>query len=283
MLNEKIRSSISTLPIHTSGNRTEKTKIGPIVGIHYHDELEFIPVYEGCLAIKVDGEEYYAKSGEVIFVNSGVPHSTRCTEPTISGLIQFRENDFLNSHITKVIKYSVKFNNLSESKIKVINNKDLFDSLTRLSDEVNKKQKAFEIYVRSEIFKILGILYRCGIMLDTERYFATKEVQKILPALEFINKNYADNITLEDASAILNFDASYFCRIFKTATGATFTEYLNFVRVCKAEKLLTSTRKSILEISEAVGFSSISYFNRVFKKIRNRSPGNYRNAEHVNI
>ena len=56
----------------------------------------------------------------------------------------------------------------------------------------------------------------------------------------------------------------------------TVTEYLNFVRICKAEKLLSSSEKSILEISEAVGFSSISYFNRVFKRVRSSSPGSYR-------
>ena len=98
-----------------------------------------------------------------------------------------------------------------------------------------------------------------------------------------VNKNYSENVSLEEASSLLGFDTSYFCRIFKSATGATFTEYLNFVRICKAEKLLSQTKKSILEISEAVGFSSLSYFNRVFKRIRNSSPGNYRLAEHINV
>ena len=279
---EKIVASVGSLPIHSTYSET-LFDAGTIVGLHYHDELEFITIYEGCLAITVDGEELFARSGEVIFVNSGVPHSTRRVEPTASGLVQFRENDFLNSSITKIIKYSVKFNNLSESKVRIIKNRELFEALVRLGKESSQKNDAFEMFVRAEVYKILGLLYRNGILLDTERFFLNKEVQKVLPALEYINKNYADNVTLEDVSAILNFDSSYFCRIFKSATGATFTEYLNFVRVCKAEKLLTSTRKSVLEISEAVGFSSISYFNRVFKKIRNRSPGNYRNAEHLNV
>ena len=82
---------------------------------------------------------------------------------------------------------------------------------------------------------------------------------------------------------MLNFDPSYFCRIFKSAIGATFTEYLNFVRVCKAEKMLSRTNNSILDISEAVGFSSVSYFNRVFKKYRNCSPRAYRTTECKNI
>ena len=107
-----------------------------------------------------------------------------------------------------------------------------------------------------------------------------REVQKILPILSYINQSYAENITLEDASERLNFDPSYFCRIFKTATGATFTEYLNFVRISKAEKMLSKTRQSILEISEAVGFSSVSYFTRMFKKYRSCSPRVYHTAKY---
>ena len=283
MHNEQIKSSLPKTPIHVGSYPRAKSGVGLIVNLHYHDELEFIAVFEGVFAITVDGKEYFAEAGDVVFVGSGVPHSTRYVTPSRTALVQFRENDFLSSNITKIIKYSVKFNNLSESKVRIIKNRELFESLDRLLLETEKKDSAFEIFVRSEVYKILGLLYRDGILLDTERFFASKEIQKILPALEYVNKNYSENVTLEDASSLLGFDPSYFCRIFKSATGATFTEYLNFVRICKAEKLLSQTKKSILEISEAVGFSSLSYFNRVFKKIRNSSPGTYRLAEHVNI
>lgn len=283
MYNEQIKSSVPKIPVHTGRYPKEISAPHKIVGLHYHDELEFIIVYEGEFAITVDGSEYFAKAGEVVFVGSGVPHSTRYVLPSRSGLIQFRENDFLSSSITKIVKYSVKYNNLLESKIKIIKNAELFSALDRLLYEADKKENAFEIFVRSEVYKILGLLYREGVLLDTERFFASKEIQKILPVLEYINKNYAENVTLEQASTLLGFDQSYFCRIFKSATGATFTEYLNFVRICKAEKLLTGTQKSILEISEAVGFASVSYFNRIFKRIRSRSPRVYRLAEHGNI
>ena len=256
--------------------------MGQIVSLHYHDELEFIIVYEGNLAVTVDGEEYFTEAGDVIFVGSGVPHSTRYVTPSRTALVQFRENDFLNSSITKIIKYSVKFNNLSESKVRIIKNRELFEALNRLVLESEEQKDAFEIFVRSEVYRILGILYREKILLDTERFFASKEIQKILPSLEYVNKSYAEDVSLEDASSLLGFDQSYFCRIFKSATGATFTEYLNFVRICKAEKLLTGTEKTILEISEAVGFSSLSYFNRVFKKIRFCSPGSYRQLKMEN-
>ena len=68
----------------------------------------------------------------------------------------------------------------------------------------------------------------------------------------------------------------YFCRLFKKATNTTPTEYINFVRIWKAENLLITTDDSVLEISMAVGFSSVSYFNRTFKRLKNTTPTAYR-------
>ena len=282
MFNEQIRSTVTKTPVYVGKYPTAMTDAGDIVGIHYHDELEFIVVYDGSFAIKVDGIEYFAKGGEVVFVGPGVPHSTRNAAPSRTGLIQFRENDFLSQKVTGVIKYTVKLSNLSESKIRIIKNEELFNTLDRIIRETRDKLDAYDMFVRADIYRALGILYREGVLLDTERFFCSKEIQKILPALEYVNENYADEPSLEAAAARLGFDVSYFCRIFKSAVGATFTEYLGFVRVCKAEKLLKNSDKSILEISEEVGFASLSYFNRVFKKVRFTSPGSYRKI-HANM
>ena len=84
------------------------------------------------------------------------------------------------------------------------------------------------------------------------------------------DSQYGVKYQLDDLSKLLNLNQSYFCRLFKQATNSTFIEYLNFVRVCKAEKLLFTTNKTVSEISMDVGFSSVSYFNRVFKKIKKR-------------
>ena len=133
-----------------------------------------------------------------------------------------------------------------------------------------------ETGIVGDVYRVLGTLYREEILSDAETLYNTKEVQKILPVLSYVNANFTDNLTLEDVSAKLGFDRSYFCRVFKLATGATFTEYLNYVRVCKAEHLLQHSDESIISISESVGFSSVSYFNRVFKKYRNCSPRAFR-------
>lgn len=274
MITQTIKSNIPKTTIHAAPLRVS-TGAGAFPP-HRHDELELLLIYEGVFACNVGGKEYIGEAGDVIFVNSGVPHSTRSIDSAVTGLLQFKQTNFLDPDIAKIIKYSVRLNNLSDEPVKILRSADLFNTIKEIFDESEKKGTAYEFYVKSGVYRIMGYLYREGILSDAEKLYSTKEMQKILPALAYINASYAEDVTLEEASAKLSFDPSYFCRLFKSAVGATFTEYLNFVRVCKAEKLLSETDGSVIEISEAVGFSSVSYFNRVFKKFRGCTPRYYR-------
>ena len=280
MKSENVRANIPKLDIHckksvpTGGPRR-------ISMLHYHDELELLSVHDGRFLCRVDGKDYIAEAGDIIFVNSGVPHETLLLSESCSHtLLQFRESSFLNTEIRKIIKYSVKLANLEGEGVLILRSDELFRATECIVNECEEKKPAYEILVRSEILKIIGLLYRSGILSDGEQVYSSAAMQKILPAMIYINQNYAQDLTLADVSAHIGFDKSYFCRIFRQATGATFTEYLNFVRICKAEKRLATTQDSILDISADVGFTSVSYFNKIFKRYRNCSPSFYRSARY---
>jgi AraC-like DNA-binding protein len=70
----------------------------------------------------------------------------------------------------------------------------------------------------------------------------------------------------------------YFCKVFRKATGLTFTEYLTQVRVTKAKNLLQNPHTRIAEVAFESGFQSITHFNRSFRKLEGRSPKQYRAA-----
>lgn len=276
MRNETVLNNIKGIPIRINVPRERFSTVGNVCSIHYHDELEFIVVLEGKFECTAYGKKYVAESGDVIFINSRVAHSTCALTPCRTGLIQLRESKWTETETDNIIRYSTRFRSQLSYPVVVFKEKEFFSVFTELFEEVSKMERSYEIFVKSAVYRIMGTMYRKGVLSDAERIYNTREVQKILPALHLVNSSYAEDLTLEQASEELGFDRSYFCRIFKLATGATFTEYLNFVRICKAEKLLQNSGSSILEISEAVGFSSVSYFNRIFKKYRNCSPRFYR-------
>ncbi len=284
MKNEKIKSNIPKLFARVTGGKDViANTTGIIADWHYHDELEFLPVYSGELIIGFEDEELVARAGDVVFVNAGIPHMTYAEKPRASGLVQFRESDFVNGELPRIIRYSRKMHGIENTPVTIIHSEELLNAVTEIIEEGKANCPACDFFVKSGIYKALGILYRMGILKDADTMLAERDVQKILPVLSYVNTNYAEDVKLSDVAAMLSFDESYFCRLFKNATGSTFTEYLNFVRISKAEKLLKKTSKSILEISEAVGFSSVSYFNRIFKKYHYVSPRAYRGMLYQNI
>ncbi len=282
MRNEIVKNNIPKTTIHASRS-TSYAPPGIASSVHYHDELEFIVNFDGVFSCTVDGKEYIAKKGEIIFINSRIPHSTCRLSDCLSGLIQFKESNFIDTEISHIIKYFARLRDLDREPVHILRSVELFEIASKLLDEATSGKSASDLYIKSYVYYIMGYLYRHEILSDGETFYRTKQVQKILPALSYINERHSEDITLDQVSAMLGFDPGYFCRIFKSATGATFTEYLNFVRVCKSEKHLKAGDMSILEISESVGFSSVSYYNRIFKKYHSCAPSVYRNTKYIAI
>lgn len=92
-----------------------------------------------------------------------------------------------------------------------------------------------------------------------------------------IQSDYSDvNMSLKTLSLELHMSASYLGKQFRIETGMFFSEYLNNVRIHEASSLITTTPLRIAEIAEKVGFSSINYFNSVFKKTAGCAPSELR-------
>src|SRR5580700_6760908 len=104
----------------------------------------------------------------------------------------------------------------------------------------------------------------------------TAEPPMISRAKSYITAHQADTISLEEISRVLNVSTFYFCKMFKKATGLTFTDYLGRVRVEKAKILLLNPHLRVSEIAYTVGFESLSHFNRVFRNLTGESPSHFR-------
>lgn len=102
------------------------------------------------------------------------------------------------------------------------------------------------------------------------------EPPMITRAKEFIEKNQAEDLSLDQVAKAVNTSTFYFCKMFKKATGLNFTDYVSRVRIEKAKNLLMNPNLRISEIAYEIGFQSLTHFNRVFKKIIGQSPTEYR-------
>jgi len=92
----------------------------------------------------------------------------------------------------------------------------------------------------------------------------------------FIREHYAEDLSLSQVAKVANTSPFYFCKLFKRATGLTFTKFLSRVRIEKSRSLLSNPQIRVSEVAYEVGFQSLTHFNRVFQKILGQSPTEWR-------
>jgi len=105
---------------------------------------------------------------------------------------------------------------------------------------------------------------------------AEAEPPMIRRAKAYIAGHYGDPVGLDEMARTMHVSTFYFCKMFKRATGLTFTDYLGRVRVEKAKNLLLNPHLRVSEIAYTVGFQSLTHFNRVFRKLTGESPTDFR-------
>ena len=105
---------------------------------------------------------------------------------------------------------------------------------------------------------------------------AKNKEYRINKVCTYLEQHYSKPISISEAAAIVNISPSAFCKFFKRATGKTFSDYLNEIRIGYACYQLIETDKQISTIARSAGFESITYFNRVFTRKKNSTPRAFR-------
>ena len=103
-----------------------------------------------------------------------------------------------------------------------------------------------------------------------------EESPMIAKAKRYIGEHQDESISLDQMAKALNVSTFYFCKMFKKATGLTFTDYLARTRIERAKNLLLNPNVRVSEVAYDCGFISLTHFNRIFKKVVGKSPTVYR-------
>ncbi|KRQ86365.1 Transcriptional regulatory protein YehT [Caloramator mitchellensis] len=98
----------------------------------------------------------------------------------------------------------------------------------------------------------------------------------IAKVLEFINKNYNQDISLYDAARSVNLSYHYLSKIFKDEIGKGFVDYLTELRIEKSIQLLSNQKISIKEICQNIGYNDPNYYCKIFKKVTGMTPSEFR-------
>lgn len=103
-----------------------------------------------------------------------------------------------------------------------------------------------------------------------------EEPPVVARAKTYIRERLTERLSLEEVAAAVGVSSFYFCKLFKQTTGMTFTEYVNRKRVECAKQALLKPYARVTEVAFAVGYQSLSQFNRSFLKYAGQSPTQFR-------
>jgi AraC-like DNA-binding protein/ligand-binding sensor protein len=109
---------------------------------------------------------------------------------------------------------------------------------------------------------------------------AAVELPVVAKARAYIIEHHNEALHLQDVARAVNMSEFYFCKVFKKATGLTYTEYLARHRIERVKEMLLNPHMRVSEAAYAAGFQSLSQFNRIFRRIVGESPSTYRDHLH---
>lgn len=162
-----------------------------------------------------------------------------------------------------------------ESGLSVITIDEITQKYTQLSSATNNAelQKRYQIDMIVELTKAVH-----NHKLSLDKY--SPPIQRVM---EYINLHLGDHISNDDLAANASMSISHLSKVFKKETGGTMTEYIALMRCKKAAGLLKKTDLPVQEISSYVGYSDNNYFVKVFKKIYDLTPSEYRKTRIVSL
>lgn len=106
--------------------------------------------------------------------------------------------------------------------------------------------------------------------------FSHQQELRINTICRYIMSHFSDPLTVEKVATVSGMSTSNFCKFFKKATGKTFSDYVNEIRIQEACILLRETERKVSTIASDCGFETLSYFNRVFLAKKKCRPIAYR-------
>jgi two-component system response regulator YesN len=142
------------------------------------------------------------------------------------------------------------------------------DENTKIFND-NQNEDSVRQHFRSRVERLINKNYQYS---DYNVKLVIKQV------CENIKENYMNDITLAEMAEYSNLSTSYFSTLFKQYTGQSFVNYVNRTRIDRSKLLLMEADIRIYDVADMVGFSSLPYFNRVFKKVVGMSPNEYRKS-----
>ncbi len=256
-----------------------------LVPWHYHPETEILYIVKGTGTRFVGDHSESFGEGDVGIIGPNLPHvwkSDSIYRQNIAGLtthvlvIHFQDEIFKGplsflpemEKINKLLYHSrlgIKFTGKAK------------ETLGRLIKEIVKSSGTEKILRLIQILDYMSNTQEKQILASSgySKIRKSSDFSRFDKAHKYMIENFQGNISLETVAKIVGMTPTSFCRYFKKHTGKSFLTVLNEIRIGHACKLLLENKMNIAGISMESGFSNLSNFNDLFKRIKGVTPSQF--------
>ena len=231
------------------------------------DSFLIAAVAGGFGELSTGDDTYHLIKGDCFFVDCRTPYNCKSTgtEPLELFWIYF------NGSTSQ--QYCEFFSSQSRAVFRSQSFDRIVSAVTEIMDINEKKSADAEIISSKLIVDILTIALTVN---NNDQQFNSALKQKLLSVYNYIDDNFADDITLEKLSSRFYISKHYLSREYKKIYGKTIFQHIITARINYGKKLLRFSDKSVEEIAHLCGFNDQSYFARQFKKSENLTCFSYR-------
>jgi len=250
---------------------------------HYHEDYElFYPINGTGVRIVGDSIEYFNEN-ELVFLGSKVPHLFKNEVEDSSSEVDYIIIKFKPVLIHKFVDNVPEFSNIKSLLEKTCQGIifEPMESYLMLEDLI----RICESNGAERMIRLISILNRLALIkktraLTSENFnllnLESENENRLQKVINYIVKNYTNEISLKELSELSYMTTNSFCRYFKDRTGKTAFQFIREYRVSRACQMIINSRKTVSQICRDTGFNSFSSFNRVFKSIKGISASEYK-------
>lgn len=235
---------------------------------HWHEHTELVYIIDGKGKFAVNTNSFDASNGETVIANSNELHQMLAASVVDYICIIVNPSVFNETDCKNVIL---------ENKIQ--SDDFLKEIFTQIYEEYISDGICSNIVIKGKIYILIAYLIRnfAAKQLSQSEYdIRIARMRTVNKVLNYIHEHYNEQISTSVFAKKLFISESHLCRMFKQAVGVSVLEYINKFRIDKACVLLKNTNENISDIAMSVGFENLNYFDRIFKRYKNISPGAFR-------
>ncbi len=260
---------------------------------HWHPEIEMIYVVKGKVEALIDEESFILEPGQGIMVNQNVLHAFRRVEgyeSVFTSIVFHPCYIFGYGTAALAVKYMNPIVNNPDMKYFILQDDDPFTApvisyMKQIETLYKSREIGYEIACKAALCNLWQVLLKLprhskSPIVKSKRLL--NDEQRIKDAIVFIEEHFAEPITLDEIADSIHISKSECCRCFQRVLRVTPFEYLLKYRIFYATKLIQQqdpAASSISNLAITVGFGNISYFNKVFKRVLNMTPTEYKKQE----